>query len=296
MANTPIMSPDSDQGYKEGEGLGMKFRRTAWRGVVLVDILQKLLHEIRPYEVNKGETDRVYKECLDKTVELAERDSKLLFGYASEIRDKFAAIAKTGARRPVIGVIGEIYMRSHSFGNREVIRRIESLGGEAWLAPIGEWILYCTNRLIANSWKDKKYLDLLKGYMQDNIQKMDERRLYEPFHGLLVNGEDAPTARALKNAAPYMSDSFEGEAILSIGKAVEFAERGLSGVVNIMPFSCMPGTIVAALSKKVREDFNNIPWLNLDYDGVEDAGSQTRLEAFMYQAEQYRVQMSGLTV
>jgi predicted CoA-substrate-specific enzyme activase len=296
MANTPIMSPDSDKGYKEGEGLGMKFRRTAWRGVVLVDILQKLLHETRPYEANKGETDRVYKECLDKTVELAERDSSLLFGYASEIRDRFRSIAKTGARRPVIGVIGEIYMRSHSFGNREVIRRIESLGGEAWLAPIGEWILYCTNRLIANSWKDKKYLDLLKGYMQDKIQKMDERRLYEPFHDTLVNGEDAVTAKALSNAAPYMSDTFEGEAILSIGKAVEFAERGLSGVVNIMPFSCMPGTIVAALSKKLRDDFNNIPWLNLDYDGVEDAGSQTRLEAFMYQAEQYRVQMSGSTV
>jgi predicted CoA-substrate-specific enzyme activase len=296
MANTPIMSPDSDNGYKEGEGLGMKFRRTAWRGVVLVDILQKLLHETRPYEVNKGQADGIYKECLDKTVELAERDSSLLFGYASQIRDKFRAIPKKGERRPVIGVIGEIYMRSHSFGNRDIIRKIEALGGEAWLAPIGEWILYCTNRHIANSWKDKKYLDLLKGYMQDKVQKMDERRLYEPFHDTLVNGEDAVTAQILKNAAPYMHDTFEGEAILSIGKAVEFAERGLSGVVNIMPFSCMPGTIVAALSRKVREDLNNIPWLNLDYDGVEDSGSQTRIEAFMYQAEQYRVQISGSIV
>lgn len=296
MPEIPILSPDSDNGYKEGEGLGMKFRRTAWRGVVLVDILQKLLHETRPYEVNKGETDRVYKECLDKTVELAEKDSSLLFGYAKQIRDSFRSIPRKGARKPVIGVIGEIYMRSHTFGNRDIIRRIETLGGEAWLAPIGEWILYCTNRHIANSWKDKKYLDLLKGYMQDKVQKMDERRMYEPFHDTLVNGEDAVTAEILKNASPYMSDTFEGEAILSIGKAVEFAERGMSGVVNIMPFSCMPGTIVAALSRKVREDFNNIPWLNLDYDGVEDSGAQTRLEAFMYQAEQYRVQMSASTV
>jgi len=52
----------------------------------------------------------------------------------------------------------------------------------------------------------------------------------------------------------------------------------------------MPGTIVAALSKKVREDYNNIPWLNLDFDSNEETNTQTRLEAFMYQAEQYRQQ------
>ncbi|MDH4184111.1 MAG: hypothetical protein OEV92_07815, partial [Nitrospinota bacterium] len=126
---------------------------------------------------------------------------------------------------------------------------------------------------------------------QDIFQKSDERRMYEPFKDTLVSGEDPAIAELIKKASPYMKDTFEGEAILSIGKAVDFAEKGLSGVVNIMPFSCMPGTVVAALSKKVREDLNNIPWLNLDYDGVEETNTQTRLEAFMYQAAQYREKM-----
>lgn len=298
MPQVPLLSPDGDRGYDEKDGLGLpvKFRRDAWRGVVIIDILQKLLHETRPHEVNKGETEKVYSESIAGVEKIIERDSSGLFDYAKVIRDRFRSIQVDRKPRPIIGVLGEIYMRSHPFGNRDIIRRIEALGGEVWLSPIGEWILYCTDRYIANSRKDKKYLDLLKGYMQDRIQKKDERRLYEPFHDTLMNGEDAATVEILRNAAPYMRDTFEGEAILSIGKSVEFAERGLSGVVNVMPFSCMPGTIVAAISKKVREDYNNIPWLNLDYDGIEETNSQVRLEAFMYQAEQFRAQNAGSVI
>ena len=35
-----------------------------------------------------------------------------------------------------------------------------------------------------------------------------------------------------------------GEANLSLGRAVEYGLHGFSGIVNLMPFACMPGTIV----------------------------------------------------
>lgn len=50
-----------------------------------------------------------------------------------------------------------------------------------------------------------------------------------------------------------------------------------------MPFTCMPGTIVTAISKRLREDLQFIPFLSLAYDGLDEVHSQTRLEAFMYQ-------------
>ncbi|MDH5509217.1 MAG: CoA activase, partial [Nitrospinota bacterium] len=245
----------------------------------------------RPHETQRGETERVYQECLNKVSRIVETDSSQIYAYMWEIRDKFRAIQVDKTQRPIIGIVGEIYMRSHPFGNRDIIRKIEELGGQVWLAPIGEWMLYTTNRFVQKSIKEKKYLDLFKGYMQDVFQRSDEKRLHEPFRDTLVFGEDPAIVEILKNASPYIKDTFEGEAILSVGKAVDYAEKGMSGVVNIMPFSCMPGTVVAALSKKVREDMNDIPWLNLDYDGVEETNTQTRLEAFMYQASQYREKM-----
>ncbi|MDH5678349.1 MAG: acyl-CoA dehydratase activase [Nitrospinota bacterium] len=290
-SNVPIYSPNGEMGYGDIGALSSDFTRVIWRGIVAVDILSKLLHETRPHEVQKGETDRVYAECLDKVSRIVETDSSQMYSYMHEVRDKFRAIRVAKTPRPVIGIVGEIYMRSHSFGNRDIIRKIEELGGQAWLAPIGEWMLYTTNRFVHNSMREKKYLDLFKGYMQDIFQRSDERKLHEPFKDTLVFGEDPAISEILKNASPYIKDTFEGEAILSVGKAVDYADKGMSGVVNIMPFSCMPGTVVAALSKKIREDMNDIPWLNLDYDGVEETNTQTRLEAFMYQAAQYKGKM-----
>jgi hypothetical protein len=45
----------------------------------------------------------------------------------------------------------------------------------------------------------------------------------------------------------------------------------------------MPGTIVGAVMKRYREDHNNIPFLNMAYDGLEQTTSVTRIEAFMHQ-------------
>jgi predicted nucleotide-binding protein (sugar kinase/HSP70/actin superfamily) len=85
-----------------------------------------------------------------------------------------------------------------------------------------------------------------------------------------------------------MHPSFEGEAILSIGKAIDFVRQGASGLVNTMPFTCMPGTIVNAVLKRCREDHHNVPLLTIAYDGQQDGNTKTRLEAFVYQVRHYQ--------
>ncbi len=80
---------------------------------------------------------------------------------------------------------------------------------------------------------------------------------------------------------------------MSIGKTIDYYHKGLSGIVNAMPFGCMPGTIVTAILKKVREDYENIPIISLAYDGTQHAGTNTRLEAFMHQARQYMNMKKG---
>jgi predicted nucleotide-binding protein (sugar kinase/HSP70/actin superfamily) len=64
-------------------------------------------------------------------------------------------------------------------------------------------------------------------------------------------------------------------------------ENGFNGIINVMPFTCMPGTMVTAISKRLREEYK-VPWLNLAFDGLEQGTTETRLEAFMYQARQHK--------
>ena len=67
----------------------------------------------------------------------------------------------------------------------------------------------------------------------------------------------------------------------------QHARHGVSGVVNVMPFSCMPGIIVAGMASRVRADFNQLPWLDIVYDGQHLTNIRTRLEAFVHQVAQF---------
>jgi predicted nucleotide-binding protein (sugar kinase/HSP70/actin superfamily) len=71
---------------------------------------------------------------------------------------------------------------------------------------------------------------------------------------------------------------------------VDFSLKGAGGVVNVMPFTCMPGTIVSAILKRYREENGNLPILHMAYDGQEQSNIMTRLEAFMYQTKRYQEQ------
>ncbi|MDL1973167.1 MAG: hypothetical protein LWW78_08015, partial [Deltaproteobacteria bacterium] len=63
--------------------------------------------------------------------------------------------------------------------------------------------------------------------------------------------------------------------------------KGAVGIINVMPFTCMPGTIVQAILKRVKEEHGNFPCLNLIFDGQGKTNIQTRLEAFMHQVQQF---------
>ena len=156
------------------------------------------------------------------------------------------------------------------------------------MAPLTEWILYVNTIAKRKSLKKRSFSNLLKVFLTDYYQKKDEHHLEKVFRGHLRNFGEPKIRSIFKKAKPYLDSSFEGEAILSVGKTIDFAKRGASGIVNIMPFTCMPGTIVSTLLKRYQEENNNIPILNMAYDGQEQTNTLTRLEAFMYQAKEFK--------
>jgi hypothetical protein len=49
----------------------------------------------------------------------------------------------------------------------------------------------------------------------------------------------------------------------------------------------MPGTLVSSVSGDFRKDHGNIPWLNFAWDGQQDSGTETHLQAFIYQVQKF---------
>ena len=282
----PIYSPDSRDSYSQVLNLNAEFRRIAWRGIVLVDLLNKLLWKARPYELNSGETEKVYQDCLESTCKAIERHDSLKV-IIENIQKSFTRVkTEKDGKRPLIGVVGEIYIRANRFANHNIIKKLEELGGEVRVAPIAEWFFYTNFMYKKRSLSEKRFKEYLKAAFKDLLQRKDEDSFYEELNAILGNEHDLPVEKILKLASPYLHFTFGGEAILSVGKSIDYINQGFCGVINTMPFTCMPGTVVSAISRKIREKYNNFPWLDIAYEGLEDANELTRLEAFMYQAKE----------
>lgn len=287
--NVPIYAPNQDETLYNDLGImGSRFSRLGWQGIVAVDLLIKKLLETRPYEKKRGESDRVYQESLERVCEAIRRGMDLMEALREGLKAFHRIEVEAPGTKPLIGIVGEIYVRLNRFSNEDVVRKIEQFGGEAWIAPMTEWILYVNTISKRRSLRKRSFSNLLKVFLTDYYQKKDEHHLEKIFKGHLRNFGEPKIRAIFKKAKPYLDSSFEGEAILSIGKSIDFAKRGACGIINIMPFTCMPGTIVSALLKRYREENNNIPILNMAYDGQEQTNTLTRLEAFMFQAREYQ--------
>ena len=287
--HVPIYSPNQDETLYNDLGImGSQFTRFAWQGIVAVDLLMKKLLETRPYEKEKGRTDEVYRECLKRVCEAIREGDDLEEALRRSVEDLNRIEVDGLGAKPLIGIVGEIFVRLNPFANENVIQKIEQFGGEAWIAPLTEWILYVNTIAKGRSLRKKSFSNLLKVFLTDYYQKKDEHHLEKIFKGHLRNFGEPKTRSIFKKAKPYLDPSFEGETILSVGKTIDFAKRGASGIVNIMPFTCMPGTIVSTLLKRYQEENNNIPILNMAYDGQEQTNTLTRLEAFMYQTKEFQ--------
>ncbi len=284
-----IMAFDQDKGFHaDTDKLGPGFLRRAWGAVVAVDALGKLLREVRPRETEAGSTDRVYQKALGRLVRVIESKGDLVSPLV-DICEEFSALpADRDSVRPRIGVIGEVYVRCHQFANEYTVRKIEELGGEAVIPPFEEWLNYISWERRTESRRRGKWGALMRELVSGHVQKRDRQRILDIFRGH-IRGRltELPTEEVLKRADPYIHWTVKGEACLSVGRAVEYVEDDFAGVVNMAPFGCMPSTIVASLTRKFRQDHRSIPWLDLYFDGTMQAGTQTRLEAFMAQAADF---------
>jgi predicted nucleotide-binding protein (sugar kinase/HSP70/actin superfamily) len=183
-------------------------------------------------------------------------------------------------------VVGEVYVRTNVFANQELVRQIESLGGRVAAPTMAEWMRYTSTVRRVRSRHFHRYRELITDYLVDRATTRDERRIY----GRLGLEPDPGPRELFEYARPYLDSSFQGEAILTIGKAVEMIrEMGVAGIVNTMPFGCMPGMICTALLKRVREDHGSVPVYHAAFTGQQELNNHVRLEAFLHQAREFGV-------
>ncbi|MCX8035768.1 MAG: hypothetical protein N3D11_01700 [Candidatus Sumerlaeia bacterium] len=264
---------------------GRKFEWNAWMGICATDALEQLARQARPYEIHPGSVNDWFQRSVENVCEAiaAGRPVRPVLLQARAEYDRIETVGR--GTRPLILVVGEMYVRINRYANDGLFEQIERLGGEVAMPPLGEWVHYSRMTRARRKRMRRDFAAYLGGTLRGPIQTAVERRICRT-----LGVEPTPPIRhVLELARPYVHDTFEGEAILTVGKSVEMIRHNrIAGIVHTMPFTCMPGTIASALLQRVQDDHGGIPVLNLAFTGQKDLANRIRLEAFLHQARAYR--------
>ena len=301
-SNALVFSPTSTDQYEGIGGNVNRFKLTAWRAVVASDAIRKLTYRFRPYEDEPGSVDGIADEAqkmlctvLSNPQWSLRRQLQLLSGMFEAVRDKLAGVRlkEEPGSRPLVGMVGEIFIRFNSESNQHIVRRIEALGGEVWMADVSEWIWY------TNAERERRFREagrsvsagMAAAKIRRWIQKHDEEAILAPLHSVFRGREEAPVETLLGYSRPYLPhEKAMGEMTLNTGKAVAFWKAGCDGVIDASPFTCMNGIVTEAVYPHVSRDFGGMPIRIFYFDGVPmdlDSG----LEIFLELAKGYRKKM-----
>jgi predicted CoA-substrate-specific enzyme activase len=259
-----IMSPSAENGY---QGMPGKLRRLLWDAIIFADVTNKMAHKIRPYEAESGATDNVLEYWTDEIeAQFAKKGGDHDGALRRAVAD-FAAVKTTGEKKPLVGIVGEIYVRNSDFLNQNLVREIERLGGEAVKTSMSEWFLYTDYLFLALTKECKGFIAMTKAKVVNSFMRTREKNLYAMADAVIHDRHDPPIEDVVALGEKYVPVDFRGEAILTIGRAISMIENeGAAAVVNANPTFCMPGTVTASLFGLIEEAYG-VPVINNFYDG-----------------------------
>jgi predicted nucleotide-binding protein (sugar kinase/HSP70/actin superfamily) len=313
FSRTHIASISSQDSYALGglldPELRADFRRTAYVAVVIGDALDRMLWRTRPYEKAPGQAEAHFEEALALMVQAVETHGRrkkfrqilnILGGAAGKAADLMDPAIGS---KPLIGMVGEIYLRSHRPSNQDIIKLLEDYGAEVVNASIAEWVNYVSYDRLQKAARQAAFalrqrnLQGCRKHLRDWLRyraelayqylRLDQvYRSVRKFLSIHADHRIAHIERRLDHDRLF-SFAVGTEACLSIGGALEYAHAGIDGIVNVFPFTCMPSTMCSAILKPVLE-LRQIPYIDSAYDGTFQPNREAVIRTFMYQAAQHQ--------
>ena len=268
----PILSLNAN-GFEKQEGFKIT-PALAHRCLLAVsygDILMKLLYHTRPYEINKGESEKLYNTWNERVKINIQNGS--FFEYKRNITniiEDFSNIKTSSEKKVKVGIVGEILVKFSPFANNNLAEFIENEGGEVYTSSLMNFIKYCIFSDIFINERFKGKLSALKLkitlWIIDRYTKVIDNALRKNKKF----GNDESIETLAKKTSKYISiGNQSGEGWFLMGEMIEFIEKGVPNIVCVQPFGCLPNHITGkGMIKKLREEYSDkfVNIAPIDYD------------------------------
>ncbi|MBQ8849167.1 MAG: 2-hydroxyacyl-CoA dehydratase [Clostridia bacterium] len=263
-------------------------------GLIYGDMIMIVSNQVRPYEVNKGETDAMIDKWTEKLGKTFTKGRGYSIGAIKKnlraIADDFASIKIEKTKKVKVAVIGELYLKYSAPGNNHLEEFLAEQDCEVYVPSILGFGIYKTNgalenlRLYGGSKIKRLAMEIVMKYMF----KMED---------ILISAIEANPAFVPPERVNDLKKRAEG--VIGVGNSMgegwylaaemlEFADHGYENIVIVQPFGCLPCHVAAkGMMNKVRRIDPRLNIVDIEYDpGATKVNQENRIKLMLVVAKE----------
>ena len=293
--NVPFISANM-WGLELNSGLNLTLPTLlmAVAGLIYGDMLMIVSNQVRPYEVNKGDTDRLLEQWIKRLGEKFSKGRGFSYGTVKRnlkaIADDFAAIPIEKTPKVKVAVIGELYLKYSAPGNNHLEEFLAEQDCEVYVPSILGFGIYKTNGALEDLrlYGGKPLKKLIMEIVMAVMFKMED---------ILISAIEANPAFVPPERVNDLKKRAEG--VISVGNSMgegwylaaemlEFADHGYENIVIVQPFGCLPCHVAAkGMINKVRRIDPRLNVVDIEYDpGATRVNQENRIKLMLAVAKE----------
>ena len=273
--NIPVISVAfGDTMMNEQPGFELKLKGNiliTYYTLLYADCISRLYYASVVREKEKGKAQELRQKYIEAAFPcIARRDHRALLRLFKQAIAEFDAAIEHRDDIPVIGVVGEIYVKYNSYSHKNVLNWLAEQGVEVVAPSMYNFFFNSFVNKHINKKLNIKEVDLPL-FVTDSIYKLayavarkfdsvgKKFRYYRPFADIF---HDAELASQVIN----LTANF-GEGWLIPAELCSLAEQGVYNAVSLQPFGCIANHIISkGIEKRIKTIYPKMNLLFLDFD------------------------------
>jgi predicted nucleotide-binding protein (sugar kinase/HSP70/actin superfamily) len=288
--HVPVISLNAG-GMEKNSGfrLSIPMLRQSVAIIVYGDLLMLLKNQVKPYEINQGETDALVDKWVDELAQQLEVMRGIhLAELKSNLRDivtSFDKIQRQDTEKTKVGIVGEIYVKYSSLGNNNLEDFLMSEGCEVMVPGLLGFLMYCMENGVIDYqlYGGSFFKSFILGKVNEYLGKMEE---------LMIDAVKTYSSFIAPSPFVHMKELVKdiiglgckmGEGWLLPAEMVELIKNGYGNIVVTQPFGCLPNHIVGkGVVSNIKRKYPEANIVPIDYDpGATRVNQENRIKLML---------------
>lgn len=275
--------------FNSGINLTPRTLLMALAGMIYGDMIMIVSNQVRPYEVNPGDTEAMIDQWIERLTASFQKGRgfmpKAIERNLQAIGRDFAAIPVKKVPKVKVAVIGELFLKYSAPGNNHLEEFLAEQDCEVFMPSMLGFGVYKTNgaledlRLYGGKPLKKLIMKIVMGFLF-KVEDLLIRNI-ESFD-CFTAPERVNTLKKRAEGVIGIGNSM-GEGWYLAAEMLELSEHGYENIVCVQPFGCLPCHVsIKGMMNKVRRIDPRVNAVDIEYDpGATKVNQENRIKLML---------------